>query len=201
MNSTLNKIVMFTIGAVIGSAVTWKLLKTKYERLAQEEIDSVKERYTYKKEEPAEAVDIPEKEPTREERHAKIAEVKEYLSMVEKNGYTNYSKLEETTAPEETEREEERNVMIPYVIAPEDFGEGNDYECISLVHFSDGVLTDDWDNPIEDVEGMVGLDYYTHFGEYEDDSVYIRNDAMKCDFEILADNRKFSDVKRSKQTE
>lgn len=48
---------------------------------------------------------------------------------------------------------------------------------------------------------MVGLDYYTHFGEYEDDSVYIRNDAMKCDFEILADNRKFSDVERSKQTE
>lgn len=113
MNSTLNKIVMFTIGAVIGSAVTWKLLKTKYERLAQEEIDSVKERYTYKKEEPAEAVDIPEKEPTREERHAKIAEVKEYLAEIEKNGYTNYSKLDEAVAPEETEREEERNVMIP----------------------------------------------------------------------------------------
>ena len=33
----------FIIGAATGSAVTWYLLKDKYEALAQEEIDSVKE--------------------------------------------------------------------------------------------------------------------------------------------------------------
>ena len=33
----------FIIGAATGSVVTWYLLKDKYEALAQEEIDSVKE--------------------------------------------------------------------------------------------------------------------------------------------------------------
>lgn len=33
----------FIIGTVTGSVVTWYLLKDKYEALAQEEIDSVKE--------------------------------------------------------------------------------------------------------------------------------------------------------------
>ena len=43
MKDTLNNVLIFAVGAAIGSAVTWKLLKTKYERIAQEEIDSVKE--------------------------------------------------------------------------------------------------------------------------------------------------------------
>ena len=43
MNSTLSKVLIFAAGAAIGSAVTWKLIKEKYERIAQEEIDSVKE--------------------------------------------------------------------------------------------------------------------------------------------------------------
>ena len=34
--STLSNIVIFAVGAAIGSAVTWKLLKTKYEQIAQE---------------------------------------------------------------------------------------------------------------------------------------------------------------------
>ena len=42
---TLCKFFLFTAGAAIGSVVTWKLVKTKYEQIAQEEIDSVKEEY------------------------------------------------------------------------------------------------------------------------------------------------------------
>ena len=45
MNKTLTNAIMFTIGAAIGSLVTWKVIKTKYERVSQEEIDSVKEEY------------------------------------------------------------------------------------------------------------------------------------------------------------
>ena len=42
MKNQLSNIIIFAAGAAIGSAVTWKLLKTKYEQIAQEEIDSVK---------------------------------------------------------------------------------------------------------------------------------------------------------------
>ena len=45
MNKSLSNAILFTIGVAIGSLVTWKVVKTKYERVAQEEIDSVKAEY------------------------------------------------------------------------------------------------------------------------------------------------------------
>ena len=45
MNDTLNKVFIFAAGAIIGSVVTWKIVKTKYEQIANEEIESVKERF------------------------------------------------------------------------------------------------------------------------------------------------------------
>ena len=45
MNCKFTNVIMFAVGAAIGSAVTWKILKDKYERLVQEEIESVKEAF------------------------------------------------------------------------------------------------------------------------------------------------------------
>ena len=69
-----------------------------------------------------------------------------------------------------------------------------DYEEVSLTYYADGVLTDDQDNIIEDVEGLVGLDSLNHFGEYEDDSVYIRDEMNEMDYEILKSEKKFSEI-------
>ena len=81
----------------------------------------------------------------------------------------------------------------PYVISPEEFGEG-DYETISLTFYADKVLTDETGDIVEDVDNLVGLDSLTHFGEYEDDSVFVRNDATNTDYEILLDTRNYMDV-------
>lgn len=86
---------------------------------------------------------------------------------------------------------------IPYVISPDEFGQDESYETISLTYYADGVLADDDDEMVEDVENLVGFDSLNHFGEYEDDSVFVRNDRLKCDYEILLDHRKYTDVKRS----
>ena len=85
-------------------------------------------------------------------------------------------------------------VNEPYVISPEQFGENEDYERISLTYYADQVLVDENDEMIEDVEEMVGFESLNHFGEYEDDSVFVRNDAKKCDYEILLDQKLYSDV-------
>lgn len=89
----------------------------------------------------------------------------------------------------------------PYIIRPEEFGEDNDYETVSLTYYDDGVLTDEYDEILEDedVEEQVGKESLKHFGEYEDDSVFVRNDALQTDYEILLDHRKYYDVNPSKQ--
>ena len=82
--------------------------------------------------------------------------------------------------------------MKPYVIYPEEFGAISDHETISLTYYADGTLTDDDNVKIDDIEGTVGLDSLTHFHEYEDDSVFVRNERLKCDYEILFDMREYS---------
>lgn len=57
------------------------------------------------------------------------------------------------------------------------------------------MLADECGEEVDDVEEIVG-DGLEHFGEYEEDSVFVRNDAKRCDYEILKDLRNFSDVKR-----
>ena len=41
----MKAVISFVAGAAIGSLLAWKFAKDKYERIAQEEIDSVKEYY------------------------------------------------------------------------------------------------------------------------------------------------------------
>ena len=51
---------------------------------------------------------------------------------------------------------------------------------------------------VDDIEETVGIDSLTHFGEYEDGSVFVRNDERKCDYEILLDHRNYEDVIKKK---
>ena len=81
----------------------------------------------------------------------------------------------------------------PYVIAPDEVGETG-YRTVSLNYYDDGVLTYENDDVIENVDELVGKDSLSHFGEYEDDTVYVRNDKQRIDYEILADTQKYSDI-------
>lgn len=182
MKSTLSNVVIFTAGLAIGSVVTWKLLKNKYEQIAQEEIDDVKAYYSHRATTEYEPKEEGEEEPFTKE------DVREFESKIESLGYTNYSDI-----PKPAEKEE-LNVDKPYVISPEDYGEIEEYTQIELTYYSDDVLTDDKGELIDDVDDVVGLDSLNHFGEYEEDSVHVRNDSRKCDYEILRDLRRFADL-------
>ena len=81
----------------------------------------------------------------------------------------------------------------PYVITPDEFGDIYEYDTITLHYFADKVLADEDDEIITNVDEIIGRDSLTHFGEYEPDSVYVRNDEMKADYEILLDLRNYYD--------
>lgn len=194
---TSTKLFIFAAGALVGSLFTWSYTKKYYEKIADDEIESMKEWLKRR---------VEEQDKKSEDRFAKPVEtpnspsakpdLMEYAAKVKGLGYyTDYSRKTEETEPEE-ETEEVDILDEPYVIKPEIFGEEG-YEEVSLTHYADGVLTDEQDNPIEDVDGMVGADYAEHFGEYEDDSVFVRNDRLCTDFEILADQRNFSDLAKN----
>lgn len=174
----LNSLIVFAAGAAVGSVVTWKLVKTKYEQIAQEEIDSVKEVFSRKNEQTEEVCENTENEGD---------DFVNYKRVIKDTGYARVSN-------EKQEEGDEDMSDAPYVISPEEFDELDDYDVESLTLYADGVLTDDFNNVIEDVDSLVGSESLDHFGEFEDDSVFVRNDRLKCDYEILADERNYHDL-------
>lgn len=193
MRSTLTNVIAFAVGAAIGSAVTWKYLKVHFEQIAREEIESVKETFSARKTsaKPSEGKD----EKKEESNTKKQLDIDEYAGILRDREYVDYATTKmahkkDTGKP-------------PYVISPEEFSENNDYLTVSLTYYADKVLTDEYDNVILNVDELVGEDSLTHFGEYEDDSVFVRNDELRTDYEILLDIRKYEDVMsdRSRRSE
>ena len=187
MNKTIN-FMTFVLGVAVGSVVTWKYVEKKYEKIAQDEIDSVKEVFSKREAEFTEDTEARIKVDNAKEKPSVI----EYAARLREQGYTNYSDMADEK-PEEM-KEAPMTVDQPYVIAPEEFGELDDYETIGLIYYADQILADDNDVIVDDIEDVVGFDSLNSFGEYEDDSVFVRNDRLKCDYEILLDQRKYSDV-------
>lgn len=194
MNKTIN-FMTFVLGVAVGSIVTWRYVEKKYEQIAQDEIDSVKEVFFRREAEFTENAEARIKADNAKEKPSVI----EYAARLREHGYTNYSDMADEK-PEEV-KEVSMTIDKPYVIAPEEFGDLDDYETISLTYYADQILADDNDEIVDDVEDVVGFDSLNSFGEYEDDSVFVRNDRLKCDYEILLDQRKYSSVIRRKPHE
>ena len=170
MNSKFKCAIAFSLGAAVGAAVSWKILKPIYERLAMEKIDSVKEYYADR--------NVDKYEGPEDSDEAAYAEaVKKYNTESHVHA---------------SNKNEDRTDSRPYVISPEEFAEIEDYETTSLYYFSDEVLAYLSGEVVEDVDEVVGTESLTHFGEYEDDSVFVRNDRLKTDFEILRDPTRYS---------
>lgn len=183
---------MFMAGITIGSAATWLYLKKHYEQIAQEEIDSVKAAFAERKPEIVKSKSMANEDANKMKAdQAKLKpDLINYAAKLAEEGYTNYA----TTSDKNVKEEKVNMAEKPYIISPEEFGDFDDYTKLSLTYYSDRVLADEDDEIIDDVEETVGSDFDDHFGEYEDDSVFIRNDRLKCDYEILRDNRSYEDV-------
>lgn len=170
--TTWNKLAIFVTGIVLGSAITWNYAKTKYAKIADEEIASVKA--AFKSEKNNEDSDICEEK----------NDIEKMEELAIANRYVTHDKVI---------KKEETDMNEPYVISPDDFDE-NGYEIVSLTYYADDVLTDEHDNVIRNRDKLIGKGSLTKFGEYEEDSVFVRDDERKIDYEILADTRNYHDL-------
>ena len=179
LKTTAINTVIFVSGVGIGMAVVWKFFDTKYKNEVSKKIDEIMESVKVESNAPSE---LPAKV---------ITEPAPSEIDISEDSKINYSKIAEPyMIAKETTNEK------PYVIAPSEFGE-NGYETISLKYYSDGLLADDMDEVIENIDETVGADSLNHIGEYEDDSVFVRNDRLKVEYEILLDNLRLVDIRRN----
>lgn len=203
MRNTLSSVFIFAVGAVVGSAVTWKFVKTKYEQIAQEEIDSVKEAFTGKTpnklewdhsgSKPIGKVESVAERGDGVEVTVSQLDLKDYAEQLQDMDYVDYSSNSRPNV-EPKQKKVEEDAVKPYTIDPDEFGHDG-YSATFLTYYADGVLAyDDNDEIIEDVGSIVGDNFSEHFGDYEDNVVHIRNEEEQRDYEITKDLRKYTDV-------
>lgn len=177
--------VSFLAGAVVGATAGILATKKHFEDIAQEEIDSVKEVFgnaEHEEEEHTEDIQVPNEKP----------ELSKYMDIIKKEGYKNYSNSKQEPTTEEPVAED-----TPYEIDDAEFGEIDGYSQHSWTYFSDGVLCEDHNEPLsqDEIDSCVGLDFVNAFFDNEDaDSIYIRNEVLMGDYEILKDLREYRDV-------
>ena len=213
MNSVINKTLLFLVGAALGSTATYFVMKPKYDKLIAEDRASIKEVYDrYERRagirEAANDAVNPEVLPDEIETVCQDGKP-ELADLVRGSEYkTDYAGMYPKPTPKKKPTKKKKEAVIavekeayPYVVSPSEFGvkqddNGEDYDKLTLHYYVDKILTDDRNELLEDVDGTVGYDSLNHFGEYEDDTVFVRNDRLKADYEILLELEKYSDVKK-----
>lgn len=184
-------IVSFIIGGVIGAVgagyFVGKKVKDQYEAEANEEVRKAYDtgfNAGYNKQ-LCESEKYVSEDSAPEEEEEDYSEMTVYSGIAKSNGYTDYTNVSEN-----------KNDIFPEIIAPDQYGEDDTYDQISLTYYADGVVADDNDEAMSDreVDEAIGLEALETFGQFEDDAVHVVNDERKAYYEILRDERCYEDV-------
>ena len=181
MNDKLYTAIVFFSGVFIGGLTACDFFRTKYKKIADEEIASVKE--TFERREP------------RPDKNYKVEEALKgsdaYINIIDSNSYRNYSNTKIETDKKGGTADME--LKQPYVITPEQYEDNVDYTKVSLTWYNDEVLEDDWGHVL-DPDDVIGSDALKTFGQYEKDSVFVRDDDEQIDYEVLLDTRSYKET-------
>lgn len=177
-------VLIFLGGVAVGAAAGIFATKKHYEQIANEEIESVKEVFSKRNEETEEKdISIKNEKPA----------LNDYMDRLKEAGYKNYS-----TSADETKIQKEPDFSTKdiYTINDAEFGEEDGYEQLTYTYYNDNILCDENDEPLSqnDILRTVGYDALENFDYEENDAVYVRNDILKTDYEILRDAREYKNV-------
>lgn len=190
--SALVTLSSLVLGFASGMAVGYYVSKNRFQELADKEIESVRKVYEkhFKKdaqEESAPKSNRPKPAPLKDqEAYKNYAEQykgsdKEVIAPIPKKSIQSPPKVVKKTN------------TTPYVISPEQYNE-SEYEADTLIYYSDKVLSDSDGNIIHNVNEVIGPEALSTFGRYLDDTVYVRDDNKKIDYEIIWESRTYKAV-------
>ena len=184
--SKIKGLLIFAAGAVAGTVAGIGISKRHFEAIAAQEINEVRDYYRKVNKELEEQKEEQKEEQENTKKEEVVEEtIEEYNNIIKHGNYM-------TT--EEIDEEDDYSDDEPYIIDPSEFGNNGNYATQTCTYFADGVLVDDVDEVIEDPEKLVGNLHVDIFRDFDATSVYVRNDWMKMDFEILKDDWFWSDL-------
>jgi hypothetical protein len=202
------------LGFAVGFRIAERRLKTKYEKLAEEEISRMREHYVKKavaaqNKPPIDQVIVEERHETRfppftEAEQKAIDEVNAKYPADEEEEST---VVEETTQVNVFEADEEwnypyeiahRTKHVPYIIHIDEFraNEPEHDQTTYTYYEEDDVMADTRDTTVDDMDAVIGLGNLGRWGHGSQDPnvVYVRNEELGLDVEIVRDPGSHSDT-------
>lgn len=203
----MNKLFMFLFfvaGVGVGSFATWRFVDEKYKKIADEEISSVKEVFSQMSDKPksngnktTEWAPAPEKDGdcTHTNMQYGHGNYEERPAI----DYTKYSSGIEDGPPEDDpELDYPHKNVAPYVISAQSFiNEKLEYEKLTITYYEgDDTLADDAEEIVDDPVSLAGEGVFEKFGtcgSEDPNVVYVRNERIGTDFEILLNKGAYSE--------
>lgn len=176
----------FVMGGAIGVFVTWIFVKKKYEKIAEEEIQSVKEAFSKE----SHIVIVKSEQEAREmsEKAMNKPDIDKYSNILSENNYTRYK----NALNEVKKTAQESEIIFPYPIEPDEFGE-NGYDRETLIYYEgDNVVADERGKIVDNPDEVVGVNNLDDF--VDRDVMYIRNENTEVDYEIIKDTSTFEEA-------
>lgn len=185
----LGSLLIFALGAGLGSGATYFYLRDKFEQEQAEREEQLKAAYDAK-------YNIADKvtvEVAEEGAQPKVNISLKESMMANKKDITDYANIVKKEEYSE-QKEEERVIDGEIIIEPEDFGE-DPFDVVFATIYEDGYLVDSNDNIIDIDEQIGGKETFEHFGEGNDpDLLHVRNNLYEIDYEIDRDDRTYAEV-------
>lgn len=185
----MNKGLIFTLGLLIGTAggglLVNTMLKQQYEQKADEEIAACRNAFV---DELAKVRKESEEKSREEKKEAAEKAIKTYSPEPEKASEMILTAGQKVVATVSEKKG-------PYVIPPDVFDDDNNpYKRAGMMLFNDStVLKDDKVLDLDEIDTFVGREALTHFGQYEEDRVCVRNEMLGIDYEILLIDKSYED--------
>lgn len=130
-----------------------------------------------------------------------VAKTIDYSSISENDTETEESEAEVTYTlfdnDELRSQIKDRDMTKPYIITVSEFFDEHedDFDKLTVTYFeSDGILMDDHNVVIPDIEFNIGIDNLDHFGVGSNEShiLYIRNEQLTNDYEVVLDDGSYT---------
>lgn len=179
-------------GAAAGAGITFVAMREYFRAKTDAEVNEVREYYAneYKSlregndeviANAVQAVTEAAEEVKDEEPKSAVQKAdEEYERIVERE---NYSKISEAQKPK---KEKKKAPNKPYCVTPEHFNQEPGFSKVTLDYWAGNKVFTNIDGNVEPEAGIwIDFEHNNEFGVYEDELLYVRNDQMNTDFEIM----------------
>jgi hypothetical protein len=176
-------------GALVGGWYVEKRLRSKYETLAEEEIDAMREHFRAR-------LVAKESKPDLEGLGKRVEDLG-YVAPTEEAPIEE-EEIRNVFEPIAWDMEKEkanRTPRIPYVIHVDERHKSGYTETTMTYFVGDDVLCDERDNVVPEPDDIVGVQNLDRFGHGSGDPnvVYIRNDTLGVDVEVVRSERTYAE--------